>query len=346
MSEKQKRLKIGITIGDINGIGPELIIKSFEDNRLFKLVTPVVFANPKIISFYKKALSIEKLNYVTVKDLDNLNNNGLNIMSAWNEEVTIEIGKPNKTSGEYALKSIKAAANALKDGKIDALVTCPINKKAVSENKNDFIGHTEYLQQEFGNHPSLMFMVSEKIKVGVVTNHLPVQKIADAINVETIQSKLRLMHASLKEDFGIEKPKIAVLGLNPHCGDAGLIGDEEEKIIIPAINQIKKENILAFGPYAADGFFGKGDHLKFDAILAMYHDQGLIPFKYIAGEKGVNFTAGLPIIRTSPDHGPAENIVAKNKADNTSFLNAIYMAIDIHSNRSEYFERKSNALKK
>ena len=345
MSEK-KKIKVGFTIGDLNGIGPELIIRTLEDVRLFKLFTPIVFTNPKVLSYYKKALNVEKLNYSSIKNYEHLNHNAINIVSPWQEEVAIEMGVPNKTSGLYALKSLNAAAEALKNGDIDVLVTAPVNKKSINESSPEFIGHTEYLQDSFGGHDTLMFMVSDVLKVGIVTNHIPVSQIAENLNAKVIRKKIRLMNNSLIEDFNIDNPKIAILGLNPHAGDNGLIGKEEETLIAPAISEAKKDKILIYGPYSADGFFGSGNYKNFDGILAMYHDQGLIPFKYIAKHNGVNFTAGLPVIRTSPDHGTANDLVGKVKVDISSFRTAIYTAIDTYNNRISYFESKSNKLPK
>jgi 4-hydroxythreonine-4-phosphate dehydrogenase len=345
-NHKQEKIKVGITIGDAAGIGPEIIMKTFSDDRLFKQFTPIVYGNPRVFSYYKKALELEKFQYSSVKNYYNLNTNSLNIFPVWNEEFSIVAGEPNAETGKYALKSIQAACEALKNKEIDVLVTAPINKNVIHSNEFPFAGHTEYLQDFFGAKDNLMFLVAEEIKIGLVTNHLPIQEIAKNITKDKIIRKINLMSQSLREDFGIEKPKIAVLGLNPHAGDNGLIGTEDKDIIFPAVQEAKKQNILAFGPYPADGFFAAHNYKNFDGILAMYHDQGLIPFKYIAGEDGVNFTAGLNIVRTSPDHGTAENIAGKGIANETSFRNAIYNAIDIYENRINFFEMRSNPLGK
>jgi 4-hydroxythreonine-4-phosphate dehydrogenase len=345
-NHKQEKIKVGITIGDAAGIGPEIIMKTFSDDRLFKQFTPIVYGNPRVFSYYKKALELEKFQYSSVKNYYNLNTNSLNIFPVWNEEFSIVAGEPNAETGKYALKSIQAACEALKNKEIDVLVTAPINKNVIHSNEFPFAGHTGYLQDFFGAKDNLMFLVAEEIKIGLVTNHLPIQEVAKNITKDKIIRKINLMSQSLREDFGIEKPKIAVLGLNPHAGDNGLIGTEDKDIIFPAVQEAKKQNILAFGPYPADGFFAAHNYKNFDGILAMYHDQGLIPFKYIAGEDGVNFTAGLNIVRTSPDHGTAENIAGKGIANETSFRNAIYNAIDIYENRINFFEMRSNPLGK
>jgi 4-hydroxythreonine-4-phosphate dehydrogenase len=345
-NHKQEKIKVGITIGDAAGIGPEIIMKTFSDDRLFKQFTPIVYGNPRVFSYYKKALELEKFQYSSVKNYYNLNTNSLNIFPVWNEEFSIVAGEPNAETGKYALKSIQAACEALKNKEIDVLVTAPINKNVIHSNEFPFAGHTEYLQDFFGAKDNLMFLVAEEIKIGLVTNHLPIQEVAKNITKDKIIRKINLMSQSLREDFRIEKPKIAVLGLNPHAGDNGLIGTEDKDIIFPAVQEAKKQNILVFGPYPADGFFAAHNYKNFDGILAMYHDQGLIPFKYIAGEDGVNFTAGLNIVRTSPDHGTAENIAGKGIANETSFRNAIYNAIDIYDNRINFFEMRSNPLGK
>lgn len=345
-NQKQEKIKVGITLGDAAGIGPEIIIKTFNDERLYKQFVPIVYANPRVFSYYKKALDVDKFQYSTVKNYHNLSNNSLNIYPAWNEEFPINVGEPNKETGKYALESIKTACEALKRKEIDVLVTAPINKSVIHSNEFPFAGHTEYLQQFFDAKETLMFLVADEIKIGLVTNHLRLQDVAKSITKDKIIGKLRLMHQSLQEDFGIEKPKIAVLSLNPHAGDNGVIGNEEKEIIYPAVQEAKKTNMLVFGPYAADGFFATGSFKQFDGILAMYHDQGLIPFKYIAQESGINFTAGLGIVRTSPDHGTAENIAGKGTADETSFRNAIFKAIDIYRNRIDFKEMRSNPLQK
>ncbi len=346
MSLQEQKRKVGITLGDVSGIGPEIIMKTFSEELIYKHFTPIVFGNPRVLSYYKKMLDIEKFQYTTIKNFNNLSHNTLNIFPVWEEEFQITPGNPSETSGTYALKSLEAACEALKNKHIDVLVTAPINKNVIHSDKFPFAGHTEYLMQYFEAKENLMFMVAEDIRVGLVTNHSAIKEVANGITKEKILRKLQLMNASLCEDFGIDKPRIAVLGLNPHAGDGGVIGKEEQTIILPAVQEAKNNGIMAFGPYPADGFFASSQHHKFDAVLAMYHDQGLIPFKYIAAEDGTNFTAGLPIVRTSPDHGTAEDIAGKGIADETSFRKAIYTAIDIYNQRIRYAEMRENPLVK
>ncbi len=340
----QNKIKVGISIGDIAGVGPEIIIKTFEDDRIYKHCIPVLFGNPKVIGYYRKAMNIEHFKYSTIRNFNHLATNSLNISLAWDSEVAITPGKPNEETGDCAIKSLNAAVKSLKDGEIDILVTAPINKKVMQQGSFNYPGHTTFLQESFGKNDALMFMISDGLKIGLVTDHVPVKKVNEKISQEKIISKLKLMNRSLQVDFGIDRPKIAVMGLNPHAGDDGLIGNEEGEIIIPAIREAKKQGVLATGPYPADGFFGACKHLAYDAILCMYHDQGLIPFKFIAGEDGVNYTAGLPFVRTSPDHGTAEDIAGKGKASAASFRNAIFTAIDIHNQRKAYDERNANPL--
>jgi len=342
----QEKIKVGISIGDAAGIGPEIIMKTFSDERLLKQFTPIIFGNPRVFSFYKRALNIEHFQYSSVKNYQNLSHNSINIMPVWNEEFAITPGQPSEETGKYAFKSLEAACLALKNKDIDVLVTAPINKNFIHSKDFNFTGHTEYLQNYFEAKDNLMFMVTDDIKVGLVTNHTPIHQVAHNIKKHIIERKLMLMFESLQKDFGIDKPKIAVLGLNPHAGDKGLIGKEEAEIIFPVVKEVRDKGNVVFGPYPADGFFASSNWQKFDGILAMYHDQGLIPFKYIAGEEGVNFTAGLNIVRTSPDHGTAENIAGKGIADETSFRNAIYKAIEIFNARTNYYEMRKNPLKK
>lgn len=343
---RNDKLRVGISIGDIAGIGPEVIIKTFTDDRLYKLFTPVLYANARVISFYKKQLNIEKLQYNSVKNLEHLSQNGLNIFSVWEDEVSITPGQPNELTGQLALKSLEAACEDLKKGLIDVLVTAPINKSYIHSEDFPFSGHTPYLQQKFESDEVLMFMVSENIKVGLLTEHVAVKDVHQYITQEAILKKLNLMNASLIKDYGIDKPRIAVLGLNPHAGDDGLIGQEEKDVIIPSVKAANQQGILAFGPYPADGFFAHNQYEKFDAILAMYHDQGLIPFKSLCVGNGTNYTAGMKYVRTSPDHGTAENIAGKNLADESSFREAIFCAIDIYKNRKAFEERNANPLEK
>jgi 4-phospho-D-threonate 3-dehydrogenase / 4-phospho-D-erythronate 3-dehydrogenase len=345
MSMQQQRPLIGISIGDLNGIGAELIIKTFSDHRVLELCTPVIFASNKVINFYRKATPDINFNYQSSKDFTRINPKQVNIYNCWEEELPITPGQLTETGGKYAVKSLVAAVDALKEKKINGLVTAPIHKKNTQSPEFNFTGHTPYLKHAFGANDVLMLMAAEGFRVGLVTEHVPVAEITKYITREAILSKLNILKDSLIRDFGIDKPKIAVLGLNPHAGDEGLIGKEEEEIIKPAIKDAK-HNMLVFGPYPADAFFARNHQLKFDAVLAMYHDQGLIPFKSLSVGEGVNFTAGLPAVRTSPDHGTAFDIAGKNKADTTSFLAAIYACIDIISHRQDYQENHKNPLKK
>lgn len=343
MSSKDK-IVVGITMGDMAGVGPEIIIKTFMDERIYNHCTPVLFGNPKVIGTYRKLLDVERMRYSTIRSFSHLGHNTLNMSLAWEEEVEFQPGQPTAETGKYALKSLHAAIQALQDGEIDVLVTSPINKSVMKGDDFQHPGHTEYLQETFGASNSLMFMVSEHLKVGVVTGHIPVSEVAANLSQEAVSKALKTMHTSLKEDFGIDKPKIAVLGLNPHAGESGHMGSEDAEVISPVIAEARKKGMLVSGPYAADGFFGACKHLAFDGILAMYHDQGLIPFKYIAGDKGVNYSAGLPIVRTSPDHGTAEDIAGKGKASPESFRSAIFMALDIHRHRNGFEQRHANPL--
>jgi 4-hydroxythreonine-4-phosphate dehydrogenase len=345
MSIPQQRPVIGISIGDLNGIGAELAIKTFSDNRLLELCTPILFGSNKLINFYRKSIPDTTFNYQHIKDLSRPFHKQVNLFNCWEEEVSINPGQLTEAGGLYAVKSLISATEALKDKKIDALVTAPIHKKNVQSADFSFTGHTPYLKQAFAVKDVLMLMSSDNFRVGLVTEHLPVSEIAKNITRETILSKLNIMKESLIRDFGIDKPRIAVLGLNPHAGDDGLIGREEEDIIKPAIKDAK-HNMLVYGPYSADAFFARNQQQKFDAVLAMYHDQGLIPFKSLAYGEGINYTAGLPGIRTSPDHGTAFDIAGKNKADTGSFLAAVYGSLDIFQKRKEFNENHKNPLKK
>jgi 4-hydroxythreonine-4-phosphate dehydrogenase len=345
MSNNQQKPVIGVSVGDLNGIGTELIIKTFSDHRLLEFCTPLIFASNKLINFYRKSSPEMNFNYQSTKDFSRIAHKQINIYNCWEEEIAIMPGQLTDIGGSYAVKSLTMAVEALKDRKIHGLVTAPIHKKNTQSPNFNFTGHTPYLKSAFNVNDVLMLMVSESFRVGLVTEHVPVKDIARYITREAIMSKLNILRDSLIRDFGIDKPKIAVLGLNPHAGDEGLIGREEEDIIKPAIKDAKHQ-MLVFGPYSADAFFARNYHTRFDAVLAMYHDQGLIPFKSLASGEGVNFTAGLPVVRTSPDHGTAFDIAGKNKADNTSFIASIYTAIDIIRNRQEYDENRRNPLKK
>jgi 4-hydroxythreonine-4-phosphate dehydrogenase len=345
MSIPQQRPVIGISIGDLNGIGTELAIKTFSDNRLLEICTPILFGSNKLINFYRKSIPDATFNYQHIKDLSRPFHKQVNLYNCWEEEVSINPGQLTDTGGLYAVKSLISATEALKDKKIDALVTAPIHKKNIQSADFNYTGHTPYLKQAFAVKDVLMLMSSENFRVGLVTEHVPVSEIAKNITRETIISKLNIMKESLIRDFGIDKPRIAVLGLNPHAGDDGLIGREEEDIIKPAIKDAK-HNMLVYGPYSADAFFARNQQQKFDGVLAMYHDQGLIPFKSLAFGEGINYTAGLPVIRTSPDHGTAFEIAGKNKADTGSFLAAVYGCLDIYQKRKEFNENHKNPLKK
>jgi len=345
MSNELQKPVIGFTCGDLNGIGTELILKSLVDHRILDICTPVVFASNKSINFYRKGLPEGNFSYNSCKEFTRLNPKQVNIFNCWEEEVAITPGQLNETGGKYAWLSLKQGVQALKENQIHALVTAPIHKKNIQSAEFNHTGHTPYLKEVFNANDVVMLMVAENMRVGLVTEHEPLSEVAKHITRENILSKLRIMHCSLQKDFGIPKPRIAVLGLNPHAGDEGLIGNEEEKIIAPTIKEARQQ-MLVFGPYSADAFFAHGNHEKFDAVLAMYHDQGLIPFKSLAIGEGVNYTAGLNVVRTSPDHGTAFDIAGKGKADHSSFLAAIYTAIDIYRTRQGYAEARQNPLKK
>lgn len=346
MSQEQHKPVIGFTSGDINGIGLELIIKSLADSRITELCVPVVFASNKSINFYRKSLPEMNFSYQSVKDFSRINPKQINVFNCWEEEVQITPGILNEIGGQYALLSLQQAVKSLKAGHIQALVTAPIHKKNIQGPDFQYSGHTPYLKAMFEVPDVVMLLTAANMRVALVTEHVPVQEVASHINKENIVTKLKILNSSLQKDFGIDKPRIAVLALNPHAGDEGLIGSEEQTIIRPAIKEAKYQNILAFGPYSPDAFFAHGYHERFDAVLAMYHDQGLIPFKSLAIGEGVNFTAGLPVVRTSPDHGTAFDIAGKGKADHSSFLEAIFTAIDILRHRSGYAEVRKNPLRK
>ena len=320
---------VGITIGDINGVGPEVIIKALSDSRILEHMTPVIFGSTKVLSFYRKMYQIEDFHYSQLKSFDRLNHRKINVMNCWPEMVEIKVGQVTEAAGNCAYLALKEAVKQLKDNKIDALVTAPINKKNIQRDDFNFPGHTEYLTSEFGAKDSLMLLVAEQMRVGVVTGHIPIKEVAGKLSRELIERKLKILLSSLKNDFGILKPKVAVMGLNPHAGEEGLLGEEEQEFIEPAIKTFKNKGNLVYGPFPADGFFGALHYRKFDGILAMYHDQGLIPFKMVGFDKGVNFTAGLPIIRTSPDHGTGYSIAGKNEASPHSMREALYLAANI-----------------
>ncbi len=338
------KIKVGISVGDIHGIGMEVILKTLVDSRICDLCSPVIYGSKKLCNFYEKALQINNLNINSISSLDKIKSSHSSVLNIWEEEVKVQIGEPSTVSGQYAFRSLKAAVEDLKAGEIDALVTAPINKKTIQSEEFDFAGHTEFLQHEDGAEDSLMLMVSDNARIGVVTGHIALADVKSELTTDRILKKITLLNKSLKEDFSIRRPKIAVMSLNPHAGDNGLMGDEEEQIIMPAINQAKSINILAFGPFAADGFFGSSNYSNFDGILAMYHDQGLIPAKSFSFGEGINFTAGLSFIRTSPDHGTAFEIAGKGEASESSFRNALYRAVEIAKNRKENRKLEENVL--
>lgn len=340
-----KKLKIGISIGDINGIGLEVILKTLADKRILDWCVPVLYGSTKVASYHKNIIKVKDLTLHNINDIHGLNEAAVNVINCWIENVKITLGKCTAEGGKYAAFSLEQATEDLLAGHLDALVTAPINKKAMQLSGFEYPGHTEYLTAKSQAAESLMLMVNEDLRIGLVTNHIPVSQVASTITTELVFKKIEMMNQSLKMDFGIDKPAIAVLGLNPHAGDGGVLGSEEIDIILPAIELAKKKGILAIGPYAADGLFGSGNFSNFDGILAMYHDQGLVPFKALSFGSGVNFTAGLPIIRTSPDHGTGFDIAGKNTADFSSFRQALYLAMDSSRQRAEYLEMTGNPLK-
>jgi 4-hydroxythreonine-4-phosphate dehydrogenase len=331
------KLVVGITQGDSNGIGYEVIIKSLADERILDSFTPVIYGSSKLMGFYRKTLhNIGPMDINVISSAADAKQKKINLVNCLPDNIYAEPGQSTPDSAKAAIKSLETAVKDLKDGQVDVLVTAPINKRAMSSEGFSNTGHTEYLQKEFGADDVTMIMVSDQIKIGVVTGHIPLRDVPKSLTRESILGKLRIMKASLQRDFGVADPKIAVLGLNPHCGDGGLLGDEEQNIILPAVQEAMKEGIQAFGPYSPDGFFGLGNYSRFDATLAMYHDQGLAPFKALAFSDGVNYTAGLPIVRTSPDHGTAYDMAGRDEADPRSMMSAIYTAIDIFRKRLQY----------
>jgi 4-hydroxythreonine-4-phosphate dehydrogenase len=348
IEEKHKpdseRVKVGITHGDLNGIGYEIIMKTFHDQRMLESITPVVYGSSKVASYHRKSLNISEINFNLVKNADASIPKRMNIVNITHEEVKIDLGKSTEIAGQLAYKALEAAVQDLLRHHIDVLVTAPINKKNMQSANFNFPGHSEYLSEKAGGKEHLMLMVCDKLRVGVITGHIPVKEVPAAITVDLILKKIELMNRSLVRDFGIRKPKIAVLGLNPHAGDLGVIGTEEIQVIAPAVEQAWNRNLIVYGPYSADGFFGSNNYLKFDGILAMYHDQGMIPFKTLSFDRGINFTAGLPFVRTSPAHGTAYDIAGKNEASHNSFREAVYLAIDIYNNRKDFDAMNSNPL--
>jgi len=339
-----KKIKLGISIGDLNGIGCEVALKTFEDNRMLDFCTPVFFASNKTISHQKQALQMN-LSFHGVQNATKALDGKINVVNVWKENPKIQFGQATEEGGEYAIRSLRAAVDSLKNNEIDVLVTAPINKNNIQADDFRFPGHTDYLAQELQGE-SLMFMISDTLRVGLLTDHIAVKDVANAITTKRIQDKVFTMTKSLKMDFGIRKPKIALLGINPHSGDNGTIGEEDDKILKPVIQELFEKGNLVYGPYSADSFFGSNTHQSFDAILAAYHDQGLIPFKTLAFGKGVNYTAGLDKVRTSPDHGTAYEIAGQGKADASSFKEAVFSAIAIHRSRTEYLSLTKNPLRK
>lgn len=341
--KKAENIIVGISIGDLNGIGSEVVLKTFGDSRMLELCTPVIFANVKVISFIKKTLELETPLH-GIDQLDQIVVGKVNVLNTWREGVEINFGINDPAVGKYAIKSFVAATKALKENQIDVLVTAPINKYNIQSEEFKFPGHTDYLDKELEGN-ALMLMVQDNLRVGLLTDHIPVNDVAKHLNEKLIVQKIETIKQSLIQDFGINKPKIAVLALNPHAGDNGVIGKEDDEIIKPVIKKLFEKGLLVFGPFAADGFFGSGHYEKYDAVVATYHDQGLIPFKTLSFGGGVNYTAGLNKIRTSPDHGTAYEIAGKGIADYNSFKEAVYMAIDIYNSKNQYLEISKNPLK-
>jgi 4-hydroxythreonine-4-phosphate dehydrogenase len=341
--DKANKIIVGISLGDLNGIGIEVILKTFEDKRMLDFCTPVLFGSTKVVSYHKKALdNPTQIHGITA--INQINHTKINLLNIWKEDVEIELGTATKIAGEYAAKSLEAAVTHLKEKKIDVLLTAPINKETIQSETFNFPGHTEFLEENLDGK-SLMILMTNELKIGLVTGHIPISKVAETITPELIKEKVAIMHHSLQQDFGIRKPKIAILGLNPHNGDKGVIGEEEDVMIKPTIDEIKESGKLVYGPYAADGFFGAKTYAQFDGILAMYHDQGLAPFKALSFGNGINYTAGLSEIRTSPDHGTGFEIAGKNSANNDSFKEALFSAIAIFKCREEYKGLTKNPLK-
>ena len=342
--KKQEKVIVGISVGDLNGIGTEIIIKTYEDPRILELNTPVIFASAKVMQFCKNHFK-SKISFFSIDDPKKVVHGKVNIVNVWKEPVKIEFGKEDKKIGEYAIKSLAAATKALKEGAIDVLVTAPINKHNIQSEKFNFPGHTDYLAKALEGE-SLMFMVSGNLRVGLLTDHVPLKEAANYINEKLIKKKINTVLTSLRQDFRIRKPKVAVLAINPHAGDNGVIGNDDDVVLRPTLEKITSEGNLVYGPYSADSFFGSSNYKSFDAIIASYHDQGLIPFKTITFGEGVNFTAGLTKVRTSPDHGTAYEIAGQGKADESSFKHAIYTAIEVFRNRKTHSQYSKNALQK
>ena len=340
-----EKLKLGISVGDINGIGLEVILKTLAHQKIMDYCTPIIYGSTKVVSYHKNIVG-SNLQFQSTKTADRIAHGKVNILNCWSENINITLGKATEIGGKYAIQSLESASTDLQNNIIDALITAPICKHAMKMSGFAYPGHTEYLTEKLGGQDSLMLMVSDRLKVGVVTNHIPLGEVTKHLTKEKINKKLALLHESLKVDFGIERPTIAVLGLNPHAGDEGTIGTEEDEFIRPAIIENKKKGMIVTGPFPADAYFGNGLFTKYDATLAMYHDQGLVPFKTLSFGQGVNFTAGLSGVRTSPDHGTAFDIAGKNEADHHSFMKALFAALDIARQRKAYIEMHKNSLEK
>lgn len=343
---EERKIRVAITQGDTNGIGYEVILKAFADPMIFDLCTPIIYGSPKIAAYHRKALDIET-NFIIINNAEEAREGRLNLLNCFDDEVKVELGKPSKEAGDAALRALDRAMTDYRKNLYDVLVTAPINKSTIQSPGFHFPGHTEYIETSVGEgQKALMILMNATLRVALVTTHLPIKDVAKAISKEAIVQKATIFFQALRRDFRISKPRIAVLSLNPHAGDDGLLGAEEKDIIKPAIEELAEAGIQAFGPYPSDGFFGSGSYFHFDGVLAMYHDQGLAPFKTIALDNGVNYTAGLPIVRTSPDHGTAYDIAGKGVADENSMRQAIYTAIDIFRNRTDYDEPLKNPLPK
>jgi len=343
MMKKDQKIKVGISIGDLNGIGAEVVFKTFADSMMLDFCTPILFASVKTLSYVKKVLGVQ-VNLHGIDDMSKVLDEKINVYNVWKEPVKIQFGEATEETGKYALKSFLLATKALKDGEIDVLVTAPINKATVQKEEFKFPGHTDYLAKELKGE-AMMLMATDNLKVGLLTDHVAVKDVSSHITLEVITQKVDTLYKTLQSDFGIHLPKIALLGINPHVGDNGVIGNEDDKVLIPALEKIRNTGKIVYGPYAADSFFGSGNYKNFDAILAAYHDQGLIPFKTLSFGKGVNYTAGLDQIRTSPDHGTAYEIAGQGKADHSSFREAVFMALKIYKKRNDYKELTKNVLK-
>jgi 4-hydroxythreonine-4-phosphate dehydrogenase len=344
---QDKKIKVGITHGDINGIGYEVMLKALSDARILEICTPIIYGSPKVMGYHRKTLDLPTFNYSIINSAAEAADNRINIINCVDEETKVELGKPTQIAGEAALLALTKATDELAQGLFDVLLTAPINKETIQSDKFHFPGHTEFLEEKLGEgSKAMMILIKDNLRVALVTGHIPISAVAPAITKNDLVDKIKAFSKTLAMDFDIQKPRIAVLALNPHAGDGGVIGNEEIESIIPALKATQDAGILSFGPYPADGFFGSGQFTKFDGVLAMFHDQGLVAFKTLAMELGVNYTAGLPIIRTSPAHGTAYDIAGQNIASEESFLQALYMSIDVHRARARYNEARSNPLRK